>query len=158
MNPVWVEFPSIPWGSIGWRMGAGEDYMHAWCRWFMALSPSDRAAYRTRSPEPDGWTGFFDFIEHRVPPAWMIELRRKLDEPQPAPLAHEREISEYYRVVWLMRHYLKRLPYADVPSREQQLGWVEDSVDFYVDPHGEKWRVARLKKGGFIMRRVRHEV
>jgi hypothetical protein len=158
MNPVWVEFPQIPWGSVGWRMGHGEDHMRTWTRWFMALPSEERAAYRSNNVEPEGWAGFFDFVEHRTSPAWMKDLRRKLEEPQAPPDVDENEIIDYYRVVWLMRHHLKLLPYPDVPSREQQLGEGEYSVDFYHDAHGAKWRVAGLKHGGFNMRRLRHEV
>lgn len=32
LSPVWITFPKIPWGSIGWRMGPGEDYWHSWAK------------------------------------------------------------------------------------------------------------------------------
>jgi hypothetical protein len=158
MNPVWVEFPDIPWGSIGWRMGHGEEYMRTWGNWFLALPLGERAIYRNQNPEPEGWAGFFDFIEHRTLPHWMKERQRKLEEPQTPPMDEENEIADYYRISWLMRHYLKGLPYPDVPSREQQMGEAEYSIDFFVDPRGAKWRVAGLKVGGFNMTRVRDDV
>lgn len=53
-KPVWVAFPKIPWGSIGWRMGPGEDYWHAWIAWFKAQSAEVRSSYKETWPEPEG--------------------------------------------------------------------------------------------------------
>ncbi|SFQ34428.1 hypothetical protein SAMN03159339_6871 [Variovorax sp. 770b2] len=55
LSPVWITFPKIPWGSIGWRMGPGEDYWHSWAKWFKAASLQDRERYKTQWPEPEGW-------------------------------------------------------------------------------------------------------
>jgi 5-methylcytosine-specific restriction endonuclease McrA len=63
MQPVWVAFPTIPWRSIGWRMGYGEGYWIEWKLWYCALGSEARAAYKQQWPEPDAWQGFYSGIE-----------------------------------------------------------------------------------------------
>ena len=66
----WLEYPHIGLGSIGWRMGDGEDYWMQFDNWYGGLSGDQKAAYRTRYPEPTEvaqglpWTGFYDRKEH----------------------------------------------------------------------------------------------
>lgn len=57
--PPWVRFPDIPRFSIGWRMGAGEDYFVGFARWFQQLNAAKRDAYVLANPEPESWTGFY---------------------------------------------------------------------------------------------------
>ncbi len=45
--------------DMGWRMGAGEEYLCRFCDWFAALSEVDRDRYQSAHPEPEGWTGFY---------------------------------------------------------------------------------------------------
>ncbi len=59
MIPPWRMFPQIPLGSIGWRMGAGEEYWVAFAEWFARQDPQARNRYATRNPEPVGWSGFY---------------------------------------------------------------------------------------------------
>lgn len=59
MQPPWIEFPTIPLGSIGWRMGAGEEYWARFDKWFRQLQPSQRQRFTGEHPEPDGWVGFY---------------------------------------------------------------------------------------------------
>ena len=75
-RPVWVAFPRTPWGSIGWRMGSGEVYWHDWMDWFRGLQEQERAAFATRWPEPEGWQGFYAYIETGQRPAWR-QLKRE---------------------------------------------------------------------------------
>lgn len=63
--PPWIKFPDIPRMSIGWRMGAGEDYKHDFYAWFRSLTPEQRADVRVRWPEPQEWAGYFDMLEER---------------------------------------------------------------------------------------------
>ena len=62
----WVAFPEIPMGSIGWRMGHGEDYWHIFDQWFRALTQTERNRIKAKYPEPaqvqEGlpWTGFYE--------------------------------------------------------------------------------------------------
>jgi len=65
MDPPWLKFPKFPLGSIGWRMGAGEDYWYEWQDWYMAQSDEVRSSFRNRFAEPSGWEGFYArTVEH----------------------------------------------------------------------------------------------
>ena len=57
--PPWKKYPQIPLGSLGWRMGFGEEYWIAWQKWYAELSPPPRSQYQTAFPEPPGWSGFY---------------------------------------------------------------------------------------------------
>jgi hypothetical protein len=70
LEPVWVAFPHIPWGSIGWRMGAGEHYWYTWMPWYRGLSLEERGQYKVVWPEPEGWTDFYRFVETGRKPKW----------------------------------------------------------------------------------------
>lgn len=59
MRPPWDVFPSIPLGSIGWRMGDGEEYWVKFSRWYDQLQPVRREQYEREHPEPGGWAGFY---------------------------------------------------------------------------------------------------
>jgi hypothetical protein len=63
--PPWIKYPDIPRSSIGWRMGAGEDYRRDFHDWFGDLSPAERVTYRQRWPEPADWAGYFDILDKR---------------------------------------------------------------------------------------------
>jgi hypothetical protein len=69
MEPPWIKHPDIPLGSIGWRMGYGEDYWLAFSNWYKQLGTTEKAAFRTQHPEPAEvehgypWTGFYDRLE-----------------------------------------------------------------------------------------------
>jgi hypothetical protein len=65
MRAPWNERPDLARGSIGWRMGSGEDYYNKYYQWFSALSPSDRDVYRNANPEPADWIGFYQGIIDR---------------------------------------------------------------------------------------------
>jgi len=47
-------------GSIGWRMGAGEEYMSQWNDWFGQLTPEAQVLYRGWFPPPSTCQGFYD--------------------------------------------------------------------------------------------------
>jgi hypothetical protein len=63
MQPPWSVLPSIPAGSIGWRMGAGEEYYDAFYRWFSSLSPTEQSDYALKYPVPDDWTDLYQTIK-----------------------------------------------------------------------------------------------
>lgn len=60
MPPQWLAYPSIPRGSIGWRMGYGESYSYAFSDWFMTLSENEKAEYIKMFPEPKRWACYWD--------------------------------------------------------------------------------------------------
>jgi len=55
MPPLWLRYPHIPEGSIGWRMGYGEAYAHDFYKWFYSLTDQEKADYRKKFPEPVCW-------------------------------------------------------------------------------------------------------
>lgn len=59
MQPPWIAFPHIQRGSIGWRMGPGEDYWSEFSDWYQGLSPTRRKLHAQEYPEPQGWSGFY---------------------------------------------------------------------------------------------------
>ena len=62
MKPPWSVLPHIPNGSIGWRMGEGEEVRTHFHRAFSDLSAQARDNYAGLNPEPPGWEGFYDRI------------------------------------------------------------------------------------------------
>ncbi len=59
MAPPWEAFPHVPAGSIGWRMGDGEDYWLSFANWFAGRSADEKDRFAADHPEPEGWTGFY---------------------------------------------------------------------------------------------------
>lgn len=60
-RPPWLQCPEIPAGSIGWRMGCGEDVLERWAKWWNLQSSEQQRAYAAQYPEPAGWAGFYIF-------------------------------------------------------------------------------------------------
>jgi hypothetical protein len=71
--PPWLAFPYIGWPSDGWRAGKAAFYLWQWSGWFRALSEIAQNDYKTRFPEPVGWTGFYKLSELRGARA-LLEL------------------------------------------------------------------------------------
>ena len=62
MDPPWQKYPDIPAGSIGWRMGCGEDYYNQFYRWFSGLHPAEQDQYSRVNEPPQGWGELYDTI------------------------------------------------------------------------------------------------
>ena len=58
-EPPWKVFPDYDRYTIGWRMGAGEDYWHAFSDWYMSITAEQQTEYKSIYPTPDGWHGFY---------------------------------------------------------------------------------------------------
>lgn len=56
MAPVWLKYPNIPQGSIGWRMGYGEAYSMEFQQWFHTLNKEQQAEYDKKFPVPVCWS------------------------------------------------------------------------------------------------------
>lgn len=63
MQPPWIAHPELELGSIGWRMGYGEDYYNRFYRWYSGLEANVRAIVRQDNPAPAQWEGFYEMIE-----------------------------------------------------------------------------------------------
>src|SRR6267142_1065903 len=148
MNPPWKEFPHIPCGSVGWRMGPGEDFWHLWTRWYSSLSLEERAEYKAKWPEPTDWMGFYGFHESGARPPWALERDEKVKAAGRPPLPNEEKITERYHFLWMMRHYLKKVGPAKMPAGAE---WAA----LYVAPNGDKWTVIVAKDGEPYARRQR---
>lgn len=70
MPPLWLAYPHIERGSIGWRMGYGEQYQSRFYDWLDKLSQEEREEYRNLFPEPVTWSGWWEHEDNRD------ELRR----------------------------------------------------------------------------------
>lgn len=55
MAPLWLKYPNIPQGSIGWRMGYGEDYATKFYKWYCALNREQKTEFDKKFPEPVCW-------------------------------------------------------------------------------------------------------
>lgn len=57
IEPPWAHLPELPYGSMGWRMGTGEDYLRRWFA-FVRTVPDHRALLRylrRHPPAPHRW-------------------------------------------------------------------------------------------------------
>lgn len=68
MNPPWVKYPNLPRTSMGWRMGAGEEYREEFEGWWVKQTGSQRAIIMTSYPEPATWAGFWKSLPNSLPP------------------------------------------------------------------------------------------
>ncbi len=60
LAPPWIEHPYISWHSNDRKMGPAGFYLWQWEAWFRALGQSAQDDYRSKYPEPEGWTGFYE--------------------------------------------------------------------------------------------------
>lgn len=133
LNPPWIDFDRIPWGSIGWRMGFGEVYWLNWCSAFSELTDAQKAKYQLRWPEVDGWMGFYAFIEHGALPPQVAEREVRIKVAGRVPTADERKITDADHVQWMIKYYLKK-PQGYVAAIDS------DSHDvLFRDPEGNPW-------------------
>ncbi len=56
MAPLWLKYPHIPDGSIGWRMGYGESYGEVFFSWFYSLSEEEKTEFHKKFPAPVCWS------------------------------------------------------------------------------------------------------
>jgi len=59
MKPPWKEHPEIEPGSIGWRMGYGEEYMMDFNTWFENQTEEFKRIYSDENPPPPILAEFF---------------------------------------------------------------------------------------------------
>lgn len=59
MAPPWLMYPHISSGSIGWRMGSGEEYKFEFIDWYDALSVDEQKQFQQMFPAPKGWLDWF---------------------------------------------------------------------------------------------------
>lgn len=86
-------------------------------------------------------------IETGAIPPWLDERRKRLADAAIPPAAEEVVISDYYRIIWLVRQHMKR-------GGSDQLKPEEAFAEFYDSPDGSRWRLSAPLKGGMSMHRV----
>lgn len=64
MAPLWLMYPEIPNGSIGWRMGYGEGYAIDFYLWFNKLEEDEKKKYKEMFPEPKRWEREYNIYEY----------------------------------------------------------------------------------------------
>jgi ribA/ribD-fused uncharacterized protein len=64
MAPLWLMYPNIPNGSIGWRMGYGEEYAMDFYSWFDNLKEDEKKNYMEMFPKPKTWEIDHSIYEH----------------------------------------------------------------------------------------------
>ncbi len=60
MNAPWIEYPELPFGSLGWRMGGGEGYLDMFLEWFYQQDKNSLDSFFAQYPPPDEWSKFFE--------------------------------------------------------------------------------------------------
>lgn len=60
MMPPWEKYPELPRGSMGWRMGYGEDYATRWSLWYGGLTEEGKGKYRRSIAVPEQWRDWID--------------------------------------------------------------------------------------------------
>ena len=66
--PPWIACPEIGRGSIGWRMGGGEDYWGEFWKWYRSQKEPEKLKYQSLYPEPEvgahgtSWIGIYEQI------------------------------------------------------------------------------------------------
>lgn len=54
MLSPWTQYPTIPLGSLAWRMGDGEEYRMSFGDSFARRAPDAKRRYAQKNPEPPG--------------------------------------------------------------------------------------------------------
>jgi len=66
MLPPWKKYSDIPLGSLGWRMGAGEDYWYKFVAWYGTQDSKTRKEYKEIYPKPDDWDNFWPYDPEKL--------------------------------------------------------------------------------------------
>jgi hypothetical protein len=74
MWPPWHVFPTYSPTEMGWRMGAGEDYLDNWEKEYQEMSAQGRKAYRRQYPAPLYWFWFYVLQVKNLPTALLIPV------------------------------------------------------------------------------------
>ena len=61
MVAPWVEYPELPHGSLGWRMGGGEGYLDSFLKWLYQQDQSVLDKFFEHYPVPEEWNSLFEY-------------------------------------------------------------------------------------------------
>ena len=65
MPPPWLAHPELERSSNAWNKGESAEYLGWFQSWLDALTPEERAEYRSLFPEPVAWKGWWDGEDDR---------------------------------------------------------------------------------------------
>jgi hypothetical protein len=116
-QPPWQVFP-YPWGSIGYRMGRGEEHWEKFADWFRALTPEARINFAVDNPEPADWRYFYEYIclDRNDEAGWdrlypLIQANWR--EYQAAEYDHGRVAEDAGNLPAALCHYWNALQHGD---------------------------------------------
>jgi hypothetical protein len=122
LAPPWERFPTYERYTIGWRMGAGEDWLCLWAAFLDGLAPDydTRLAYlRRHPPSPVSWADAVHRVLHPGSPHPEREGDEEADADQRAVLLRAGLIaSDVAYPTWLSQQQGVRWPweFADTPE------------------------------------------
>jgi hypothetical protein len=138
MEPPWKVF-DYPQLSLGWRMGAGEDYRDEWYEWFRQLSREEQRSYIFRYPEPEDWFGFYD-----------LYLASNQEERTDVVKRADRMREEY-----LEQQYKLAVQHDKAGNTEQALDQLEKVILEYYD---KTWYTDAIVRYVALKRRLAEEM
>ena len=65
MLPPWSKYPDIPLGSLGWRMGEGEEYWYGFVDWYSELSEESKIIYMAQHLKLIIWKVFWSYVSEK---------------------------------------------------------------------------------------------
>jgi hypothetical protein len=106
MNPPWIKYLNLSPDSMGWRMGAGEDYREQFDEWWAEEDAAEREAYAQSYPEPVAWAGFWKSLPNRYMPssdgAGILEGASAAVEAAAAQFHHHRHFRKHCEIAALL--------------------------------------------------------
>lgn len=145
MKPLWLAFPYIERGSIGWRMGFGEGYVDQFSAWFGTLTNEERDTYIKLFPEPIEWEGYWQ-ADKKEDYENINCIEEEIEAEKKLYFANENIYIPYWRE--------KGKPKYDIPLAQQMYEEKKNMVTFWGHtPNGKedigKWCFSQWWKGEF---------
>lgn len=66
MNAPWNEFSDIPFGSMGWRMGAGEGYLDEFLEWMYLQTEEELDLYFETNKPAVEWESMLAYHRNKM--------------------------------------------------------------------------------------------
>lgn len=105
MAPLWLKYPNIPQGSIGWRMGYGESYAVKFYEWYDALNQDQKMEYNQKFPEPVCWS-LSEYNLKRRQGFWIYNWKKAANYAYSRErMMREREAGQKRGVIFFWGHH-----------------------------------------------------
>ena len=66
MKPPWEAIPELKFGSLGWRMGAGEAYLDEFLEWMYSQSEEELKQYFLANVPPQEWQSMLQYHQKKM--------------------------------------------------------------------------------------------